>query len=96
VNRFHVAENGDDDEDDDEEEEERRHDEEEEEEEPVWTASSALTGTTRFLRGLRSTCSWSGDCRFAADGADRDKKRPSRRSAHGGIAPSLPRITRIQ
>jgi hypothetical protein len=75
VNRFHAAENGDDDEDDDEEEEVRRHDEEEEEEEeePVWTASGVLIDTTRFC-GLRSTCSWSGDCRFAAGGADRDKE----------------------
>ena len=49
VNRFPAAENGDDEDDDDEEEEERRHDEEEEEEEePIWTASGALIGTSRF------------------------------------------------
>ena len=58
VNCFPAAENGDDEDDDDEEEEERRHDEEEEEEEePVWTASGALIGTSRFPRVLRSTAS---------------------------------------
>ena len=45
VNCFPAAENGDDEDDDDEEEEEK----------PVWTASGALIGTSRFPRVLRST-----------------------------------------